>query len=203
MIPVTDDKGTPLRLGAEIARGGEGIVYELTSNPTVVAKVYFKPPDNNKADKLSAMVQTGTADLGKFATWPSATLRRDGHVVGILMPRVAAHSRPIHELYTPKTRVREFPSANWQFLVNVAANVTRGFAVIHQTGHVIGDVNHGNILVAPNGITAFIDCDSFQIRSNGRVYLCEVGVSTYTPPELQNKPFNHVVRTPDHDCFGL
>src|SRR3984957_15697091 len=203
MNPVTDDKGRPIHLGPEIARGGEGVVYELPSNPTVVAKLYFKSPDDNKASKLSAMLQTTTPDLGKFAAWPSGTLRKSGHVAGILMPRVAAQSRPIHELYTPKTRLREFPAANWQFLVNVAANVTRGFIAIHQTGHVIGDVNHGNILVAPNGITAFIDCDSFQIRSHGRIYLCEVGVSTYTPPELQNKSFNHIVRTPNHDCFGL
>ena len=202
-MPVTDDKGRSIQLGSEIARGGEGAVYELPSDPTVVAKLYFRSPDNHKASKLSAMVQTATPDIGKFAAWPSGTLRKDGHVTGILMPRVAARSRPIHELYTPKTRLREFPTANWQFLVNVAANVTRGFAVIHRTGHVIGDVNHGNILVAPNGITAFIDCDSFQIRSNGEIYLCEVGVSTYTPPELQNKPFNNIVRTPNHDCFGL
>jgi len=149
------------------------------------------------------MAQSATPDVLKFAAWPSTTLHRNGNLVGLVMRRIPAPSRPIHELYTPKTRIREYPSANWQFLVNVAANVARGFAVMRQNGHIIGDVNHGNILVGPTGITAFIDCDSFQIRSNGQIYLCDVGVSTYTPPELQNKTFSQVVRTQNHDLFGL
>ena len=119
------------------------------------------------------------------------------------MPKVDRSDKPIHELYGPKTRLQEFPTANWGFLIHVAANVARGFAAVHNAGHVIGDVNHGNVLVSSKGTTVFIDCDSFQIRSNGRLFLCEVGVPTYTPPELQNKPFNSIQRTPNHDAFGL
>src|SRR5262249_49367158 len=33
--------------------------------------------------------------------------------------------------------------------------------------------------------------------------LCEVGVSTHTPPELQGRPFKGVTRTSNHDAFGL
>jgi DNA-binding helix-hairpin-helix protein with protein kinase domain len=203
MFPVVDNKNRPVRFGSEVARGGEGIVYEVADDPAVLAKIYFKPADTIKTNKLLAMAQAATPEVVKFAAWPSATLHRNRDVVGILMRRAPSRSKPIHELYTPKSRIREFPSANWQFLVNVAANVIRGFAVIHQSGHIIGDVNHGNILVAPNGTTAFIDCDSFQISANGKIFLCEVGVSTYTPPELQNKSFNQIVRTQTHDCFGL
>jgi DNA-binding helix-hairpin-helix protein with protein kinase domain len=201
--PVVDANNRPVKLGAEIARGGEGIVYEVPTDPSVVAKIYLGTPDRNKIGKLSAMGTMATKDILKFAAWPTTTLHQNGSVVGLLMPRVPPGSKPIHELYTPKTRLREYPSANWQFLVNVAANVTRAFAAIHRSGHVIGDVNHGNILVGPNGIASFIDCDSFQIRSNGHIFLCEVGVSTYTPPELQNKAFNQIVRTQNHDSFGL
>ena len=182
MISVVDDNSRPIPLGPEIAKGGEGTVYEVVSDPSLVAKIYANPPGSTKIAKLSAMARMATPDILKFAAWPSTTLRRNGAVVGLLMRRVPSPSKPIHELYTPKTRLREYPSANWQFLVNVAANVTRGFAVIHQSGHVIGDVNHGNILVDNKGIAVFIDCDSFQIKSDGQVYLCEVGVSTYTPP---------------------
>jgi len=203
MFPVLDNNRNPIPLGMEIARGGEGIVYSVTNDNSVVAKIYLKPADANKTAKLSAMAQQSTPELLKFAAWPKNTLHRNSALVGILMQRVPVQSKAIHELYTPKTRIRQFPSMDWQFLVNVAANVTRGFAVIHKNGHIIGDVNHGNVMVAPNGTTTFIDCDSFQIHSNGNIYLCEVGVSTYTPPELQNKSFNQVVRTQNHDCFGL
>jgi DNA-binding helix-hairpin-helix protein with protein kinase domain len=203
LISVVDDKSVPVPLGAEIAKGGEGTVYEVASDPSVVAKIYANLPNGSKVEKLSAMARLATPEVLKFAAWPSSTLRRNGVVVGLLMRRVPSSSKPIHELYTPKSRLRDYPSANWQFLVNVAANVTRGFAVIHQSGHVIGDVNHGNILIDNQGLAVFIDCDSFQIQSSGKVYLCEVGVSTYTPPELQNKAFNQVARTQNHDSFGL
>lgn len=48
-----------------------------------------------------------------------------------------------------------------------------------------------------------IDCDSFQFRRNGKLFLCEVGVPTYTPPELQGKSFKNLQRSANHDNFGL
>src|SRR5207248_2951126 len=95
------------------------------------------------------------------------------------------------------------PSADWPFLIGAAHNVAYSFSVIHSAGHVIGDVNQGNVLVSAKAFVKLIDCDSFQIASNGRKFLCEVGVSHFTPPELQSKSFNGLVRTPNHDNFGL
>jgi len=48
-----------------------------------------------------------------------------------------------------------------------------------------------------------IDCDSFQIRDVDLWRLCEVGVAHFTPPDLQGASFRGVVRTPNHDAFGL
>jgi DNA-binding helix-hairpin-helix protein with protein kinase domain len=81
--------------------------------------------------------------------------------------------------------------------------VARAFATIHDAGQVIGDVNHGNLLVAASGVVELIDCDSFQITDRGNVYRCLVGVPEYTPPELQEKTFQSVLRTSHHDAFGL
>jgi DNA-binding helix-hairpin-helix protein with protein kinase domain len=47
-----------------------------------------------------------------------------------------------------------------------------------------------------------VDCDSFQLEANGKIYLCEVGVPIFTPPELQGHSLK-VRRTVNHDCFGL
>jgi DNA-binding helix-hairpin-helix protein with protein kinase domain len=74
---------------------------------------------------------------------------------------------------------------------------------VHQSHCVIGDVNHGSITVAQNATVRLIDCDSFQVVINGETYLCEVGVPTFTPPELQGRPFRGIVRTANHDNFGL
>lgn len=48
-----------------------------------------------------------------------------------------------------------------------------------------------------------IDCDSFQVNTRARRFLCEVGIETFTPPELQGIPFKDVIRTPNFDNFGL
>ena len=93
-------------------------------------------------------------------------------------------------------------------LVGVAANVSRAFAVVHEQGHVVGDVNHGNLLVRTDGTVKFIDCDSFQIRkSKGHdrpdVYTCDVGVPLYTAPELHGRAFRGLDRDANHDRFGL
>src|SRR3546814_5244737 len=58
-------------------------------------------------------------------------------------------------------------------------------------------------LVSPTATVALIDADSFQLTHNGSQYLCAVGVPEYTPPELQGRSLKSIVRTQDHDAFGL
>jgi hypothetical protein len=41
------------------------------------------------------------------------------------------------------------------------------------------------------------------VIANGKRFACEVGVETFTPPELQGKNLREVVRTANHDNFGL
>ena len=74
---------------------------------------------------------------------------------------------------------------------------------IHLSGHVIGDVNERGFFVCVQGMVRMVDCDSFQIKNNGRQYRCSVGVPLFTPPELQHVNFADTDRTSDHDCFGL
>ncbi len=59
------------------------------------------------------------------------------------------------------------------------------------------------MLVSSQGMVTLIDCDSFQISTSRKTYPCEVGVAHFTPPELQGKSFAGLVRTPNHDNFGL
>jgi DNA-binding helix-hairpin-helix protein with protein kinase domain len=202
-MQVVDSAGKLVVLGPEVGRGGEGAVYEIATSPTLVAKLYHKSLDSSRAAKIGAMTLSANADVLKFAAWPLSVLRSNGSIVGLLMRKVGRSDEPIHELYTPKSRLRKFPTAHWDFLIHVASNVARGFAAIHTAGHVIGDVNHGNILVSSAGTASFIDCDSFQIQANGTIFRCLVGVPPYTPPELQGQPFGAVVRTKNHDAFGL
>jgi DNA-binding helix-hairpin-helix protein with protein kinase domain len=142
-----------------------------------------------------------------LAAWPVAVLRTrvNGDIAGFAMPNIRGY-KDVHLLYSPKSRVRDFPpKVNWAFLVHAAANIARAFSVVHEQGHVIGDVNERNLKVSPDSaVVNLIDCDSFQIRAETRYFLCEVGVPTYTPAELQEtQAFRTVIRTANHDNFGL
>src|SRR5215813_6815542 len=198
-----DTNGQPIRVGARLGAGGEGSVHEVYGRPDTVAKIYHKPLTPERAQKILAMASLSKPALQQATAWPSGIIIADGHTPhGLLMPRVAG-CEDIHKLYSPKSRKTEFPTADFRFLLSVATNVARAFCVVHQSHCVIGDVNHGSITVAQNATVRLIDCDSFQVVINGQKYLCEVGVPTFTPPELQGRPFRGIVRTANHDNFGL
>ncbi len=201
-----DHLGRPFRLGPQLpdGKGGEGTVFEVVTSPDLVAKIYHKPPSPQTAAKLRAMVRLAREELTRVAAWPTATLheRPGGPVVGLAMRRII-DSKEIHTLYSPAHRKTAFPQADWRFLVVTAANCAAALENLHQCGVVMGDVNEKNELVSPTGLVTLIDCDAFQFQMNGQQYLCEVGVPLFTPPELQTQNFRGVVRSPNHDRFGL
>lgn len=207
---MTQGEGAKLRassdmvvLGKMLGRGGEGNVHEVVGKPDLVAKVYHKPLSAEKQAKIGLMTTLRSEHLSSLTAWPLGLLHdAHGTAAGILMPRINGH-KDIHVLYSPRSRKTDFPAADWRFLLRTAANVARAFAVVHEAGCVIGDVNHGGVVVSDRALVKLIDCDSFQVAGRGQRFLCEVGVPTFTPPELQGKPFRGVVRTPNHDNFGL
>jgi DNA-binding helix-hairpin-helix protein with protein kinase domain len=202
--PIVDSKGRLIPLGPELGRGGEGAVFEVRDRPDLVAKIYMRRPDRDHAAKLAAMASSGDERTLKLAAWPTGTVHeRSGQTLGFLMPKVAGF-RPAFELYGPKLRLQKFPKADWRFLIRAAANTARAFNVVHAAGHVIGDVNHGNLVVGQDATVRLIDCDSFQISAGSKTWFCAVGVPTHQPPEMQGMAsYSGFVRTSNHDNFGL
>lgn len=197
-------QGRMLKLGSLLGKGGEASVYNVEGARDIVAKIYHSPPSTETQQKLAWMTQVATPELSMFAAWPHETLHRQasGPTAGVLMPRVENASE-IHELYGPAHRRTAFPNADWQFLIRTARNCAAAFATLHDKSVVIGDVNQGNLLVTHDALIKMIDCDSFQLRGKGRLFRCTVGVAHFQPPELQSVRFDSVVRTPNHDNFGL
>lgn len=199
-----DGNGSSYRLAREIGRGAEGAVWSMEGHGDRLAKVYLRGMDNAQAAKITTMCRLRTEALNNISAWPMSLLMssRGGKPAGLLMRKVS-DSQPIHNLYGIKSRLRTFPEAQLPFLIHVAANAARAFATIHSAGQVVGDVNHSNLMVARNGTVAMIDCDSFQITDGQKVFYCEVGVPEFTPPELQGTSFRNIMRTAQHDAFGL
>jgi DNA-binding helix-hairpin-helix protein with protein kinase domain len=145
-----------------------------------------------------------TEALSNLMSWPVDLLadKGTGQPTGLLIP-MFANRKNVHHLYGPKSRLKDFPRADWRFLVHAATNIAKAFASVHDANCVIGDVNHSSILVGQDATVALIDCDSFQVNAPGRRFFCEVGVEIFTPPELQRVSTKGVVRTPNFDNFGL
>jgi len=198
-----DSSGRSISLGPQVGTGGEGSVFAL-SNGDHVAKIYHNSPTLQTQDKLRAMIALTNAELLKVAAWPMGLLfhARTRQPAGFMMPRIV-DCQPIQHLYNPAMRLRSFPKAGWDFQIRTARNLAAAFDEIHKAGCLVGDVNQSNAMVSSKAMVKLIDCDSFQVRANGKQYLCEVGVPHYTPPELQGKQLRGVVRTENHDRFGL
>jgi DNA-binding helix-hairpin-helix protein with protein kinase domain len=197
--------GRVIDLGRELGKGGEGSVFEVPALPNQVAKLYHKPVDARKQTKLRFMSAHSDATLLKYTACPQDTLHpaQNGPVAGFLMPKIVGRD-PIHQLYSPAQRRQERPKAAWDFLLFVARNTAAAFETLHAHGHVLADVNQGNVMVGADSQVVLIDCDSLQVNAAGTLHLCEVGVSHFTPPELQGlSSFRGVTRTANHDNFGL
>jgi DNA-binding helix-hairpin-helix protein with protein kinase domain len=191
-------------ISRELGRGGEGAVYELKSHRDLVLKEYNHPLSTEKIAKLQQMVAMRNASIEAYAAWPTDIVTNDrGAVSGFVMRKLNGYL-PLHSVFNPMDRKKLFPDKGYNFLIHVARNLATAFHKLHEAGLVVGDVNEGNILVNSNGLVAFIDCDSFQVRGANDYFFCEVGVPRYTPPELLKKSsFHNVVRTTNTDSFSL
>ncbi|CAM5202501.1 Protein kinase YegI [Castellaniella denitrificans] len=186
-----------------IGKGGEGEVYAINGRSGLAVKIYNTSLRAKREDKVRAMVGEGLAVKTDLVAYPSDVVTdRRGNFLGFVMRLVSGY-RPLHELYSPKSRQRHFPKEDYRFIVHAALNVARAVGKVHQTGCVIGDLNHSGVLVAQNATVALIDADSFQFSLNGKSYPCVVGVPDFTPPELHGKNLASVQRTIEHDNFGL
>ncbi len=200
-----DSKGSRLILGKKIGSGGEGDVFEIVSSGRkFVAKIYHKPLEIGKQEKLRLMVRGCNAELKGIAAWPTDTIYsgQNGPVRGFIMPKISGYE-PVHKIYGPSHRKELYPCADWKFLIRTAKNLAAAFHVLHKFGYIIGDVNEGNILVNDEACVQLIDCDSFQVPSKECIYYCEVGVAHFTPPEIQKSGNFKMQRSKNHDNFGL
>lgn len=195
--------GRPIVLRSELGRGGEGTVYEIDGDIKLAAKIYHPEKASERREKLLSMVQANWHAQASNVAFPiDALFDSANQFAGFTMPRVGGH-KPIERLYSPTSRKTDFPGANFAFLLRVGLNIARALANVNATGCVVGDINHSGVLVSNDATVTLIDCDSFQVSSNGKLFHCKVGVSEFTPPELQGKRLDQIVRTSNHDSFGL
>ena len=189
-------------LGAYRCRGGEGFIYDLDRQPGHLAKIYAEEKPPRHRDKLETLAAITDQRVRRIAALPEDVLTdATGRLAGFVMPEVR-HARPLHELVSPVDRLRYFPHLSYKNLVMIAANIARVMGASHAAGLVIADVNPRNLLVAGNGISHLVDCDSVQI-GDGHRHRCTVAMEEFLAPELHGTRLDRLPRTREHDAFAL
>ena len=190
-------------LGKKLGEGGEGIVYAITGQPSIAAKIWHPQvaADPEVARKIELMIENPVAS-GSVA-WPKRLLHNRA---GLTMPRV--NGDEYHDLFAwmnPAARRINKLQCGITELLTMTANLAKAIGAIHNAGHIVGDINEKNVMANAAGQVILVDCDSMQIRDprTGKDFLCKKGRPEYTPPELQEDRFDHRLRTKDYDSFGL
>lgn len=185
-----------LRLGARLASGGEGTIYELEDG--TVAKLYHASKLTvGRRDKLEKMVAAGLHCPG--VCWPQELLYDlNGRFVGYRMEK--AKGRELQRcLFTRPALEKYFPEWKKVDTVRLCVTILEKICALHSRGIILGDINPLNILVVSPEEVWFVDCDSYQIGG----YPCPVGTVRFTAPEIQKKDFSTFLRTPGNEAFAV
>jgi DNA-binding helix-hairpin-helix protein with protein kinase domain len=197
-----------ITLTKELKSSGEGIIY-FTSIQGCMAKIYHRPsPQYEK--KLIAMInrpaENTTARLNHISlAWPQDILRdSSGNFRGFLMP-IIKEPVEINKVISSKIRRDEYPQFNWRYLHSTAKHFASIVEALHSKQYIIGDIKPQNILVNSQALVSIVDTDSFQIYDpiTSKTFMCPVGSSEYTPPEMIGKDFENTPRSINNDLFGL
>ncbi|KJU82511.1 Serine/threonine protein kinase-like domain protein [Candidatus Magnetobacterium bavaricum] len=192
----------------------------MQGNSKEVAKIYKEDKiTRERADKLKVMLHNPPDDptvktLGhRSIAWPLSVLFYDyakTGLAGYTMPLIDTNGpngfKESHRYYDPSDRRKLFKGGfTWKHLMVTALNISSATGAIHEKGHCVGDLRELNILVSPNALITFVDCDSFQVFDgvSKTTYYTRVGTGEYLPPELQSADFNQDIDRRSSDIFAL
>ena len=209
---VYDPQGKPLPLKKSdvLARGGEGVVYNLGINSNYLIQICKDDTLRNNrkqasfCERLNAMLALEDCRQAGFLAWPQMPVfDRNKKVIGYVMPK--AHGRTLRALYAPCQVRRFFPGWDRLQVTEVALNLVNAVQMLARHRVLVNDFNPDNFLIDKQGKVTLIDCDSFQIpSSNGNVFLTGTFTPEFTAPELLfNADLFSKERTPEQVRFSL
>lgn len=172
-----------------IAGGGEGNIYNIIGNSSLVAKVFREDKrDATREEKLRCMVsEMISKEQIKYITWPLDVIYGRNGFVGYIMAR-ASNMQSLTSLYSTE-------KYDLRYRVLAAVNMCIAVERIHGAGQICGDLNPQNILINLDKQdresyfrVMLVDADSYHyVSSAQKTYRCEVGLGDYIAPEIQKK----------------
>lgn len=192
-----DDYGKSLKLIYDNDFGGEGYIYLIEGRKDICAKIY-KNINKERCEKISIMIKNPPIDptwlpmKHRSIAWPISLLYNDkNEFIGFTMPYMDKDVFKKANIYysTQDRSIYLGGKFTYRYLAKTATNIASAVSAIHAKGHRIGDLADKNILVSSNTLVTLIDCDSFEIQDNGKIFYSRVGTPDYLSPELMNKNF--------------
>ena len=193
----TDKNGKIYHLEEKIGKGGEGAIYTVKEDDSIVVKLYLsKQRKCFLIEKAAALVNLYDDKLAQFCALPKKLLYDScGNIVGYIMENVKNYNT----LYD----LGEISNFNYKDHVNIALQIAKIFDKLYDKDIIICDMNAKNILINNEGIVKFIDCDSYQFEYNDKLYPC-YGITIYSrPPELKDLIYSKTYVSINSSLFGL
>lgn len=197
--PAYIGNSSSIPLFSEIARGGEGKIYDLGNK---VMKIYIRNQiDDNIEEKLNLLIEKSRKIHEKGITFPKEIVYNSSkECIGYTMDKVIG-------AITLSSYLREVKQNKYcitrKNLVEISEEVLRLAKVLHQNNIYVGDWNLKNILINPDTRKLYlIDTDSFQVDD----YICPVGVEEFTDHEflsLTGGRFNSHFRNERNEVFAI
>ena len=204
---VFDPEGTPKALSKLLAGGGEGNVYPLVERSEILIKWYHPEVLQKRGielrEKTEAMIKIKNDFSNYSVSWPLLSVFDvKKKWIGYAMHR--ADGVPLGRLAHALAYQKSFPMLNRHDITNYLLSLLEAVQMLHKARVRVGDYNFNNILCTPgsNRVT-LIDCDSYQIERNGRVYPCPVGSPDMTPKEHHGKEYEKIFRSEESERFSL
>ncbi|MCP4545404.1 MAG: hypothetical protein GY835_02920 [bacterium] len=205
-MSVYDTHGKPRKLGHELGRGGQGVVFSLEASNDFVVKLFSARTLRERRylkDKIDVQISMETLQRARHLAWPQIPIFDDnGQWRGYAMKMIrgATLSRLAH----PKLYEKYFPGFNRIDIVTILLDLLLAIDTLHRNKVYVGDLNLDNVICDPTSRSVYmIDTDSYQIEANGRVFQCPVGRPEMTPVEHHGKDLQDVRRTAESDLFSL
>lgn len=185
-----------IKLGTEVAAGGEGIIY--TTNTPYVAKIYKKENNTRRKYEKIKLMLSKKIECDGICYPVEALCNSKNEFVGFLMPN--AKGKELQKsIFIKPLFLKNFPTWKKRDTVELCITILEKIKYLHEKNIIMGDINPANILVVSPKEVYFVDTDSYQIEA----FPCPVGTINYTAPEIQNKSFSTFLRTIGNENFAV
>lgn len=196
---------------ALLASAGEGAVYTVDGDNTILLKILTRPLTQRQVEKLKALAAIWPKP--EYAAIPIEVVidPSTGTPVGFVQPYFS-RAIPLTRVLDSHGRSAENLPNDLAFRVKLCRLLAEAFARVHAANLVVGDVSDGNFMLGRDwfgrvNVIYTIDCNSFQVtlRTNHGNEFFPSGVATeeYTAPEVQLTDWATSQRTVYSDSFGL